>query len=64
MFGAITAGRFWVIPHQDFVDIAIERWHRIADQLDPEPPEQLPGMPPLSQLIDEVTAAMGGGGAN
>ena len=60
VFDAITAARFWVIPHQDFVDIATERWHRIADRLDPEPPEQLPGMPPLSQLIDEVTAAMGG----
>ena len=61
VFDAITAARFWVIPHQDFVDIATERWHRIADRLDPEPPEQLPGMPPLSQLIDEVTAVMGGG---
>ena len=57
---AVTPDRFWVIPHQDFFDVAIERWHRIADRIDPEPPEQMPGMPPLSQLIEELTAAMGG----
>jgi NAD(P)-dependent dehydrogenase (short-subunit alcohol dehydrogenase family) len=61
---AITADRFWVIPHQEFLDMAIERWHRIADRLDPEPPEQVPGMPPFSELIAEVTAAMGGGAQN
>ncbi len=57
---AVAADRFWVIPHQDFFDLVIERWHRIADRLDPEPPEQMPGMPPLSQLVAELTAAMGG----
>jgi NAD(P)-dependent dehydrogenase (short-subunit alcohol dehydrogenase family) len=56
---AITADRFWVIPHQDFLDLAVERWHRIADRLDPETPEQIPGMPPFSQLVEELTAAMG-----
>jgi NAD(P)-dependent dehydrogenase (short-subunit alcohol dehydrogenase family) len=56
---AITADRFWVIPHQDFLDIAVDRWHRIAERVDPEPPEQIPGMPPFSQLIEELTAAMG-----
>ena len=56
---AITANRFWVIPHQEFLELAIERWHRIADRLDPEPPEHIPGLPPLSELIAEVTAAMG-----
>ena len=23
---AVTTGRFWVIPHQDFLDLCIERW--------------------------------------
>jgi hypothetical protein len=59
VFDAISADRFWVIPHQDFLDIAVDRWHRIAERVDPEPPEQIPGMPPFSQLIEELTAAMG-----
>jgi len=55
---AVTAGRFWVIPHQEFFDLVIERWHRIAERLDPEPPEQLPGMPPRSQIVAELMAAL------
>jgi NAD(P)-dependent dehydrogenase (short-subunit alcohol dehydrogenase family) len=55
---AVSAGRFWVLPHQDFLDLAIERWHRIADRLDPDPPEDVPGLPPRSQIVSEVLAAM------
>ena len=29
---AVTAGRFWVIPHQDFLDLCIERWATIAER--------------------------------
>jgi NAD(P)-dependent dehydrogenase (short-subunit alcohol dehydrogenase family) len=56
---AVTAGRFWVIPHQDFLDLCIERWATIADRLDPVPAEDMPGMPPRSQIIAEVAAALG-----
>ena len=56
---AITAGRFWVIPHQEFLDICIERWASIAERADPVPPEDVPGMPPRSQLLAEVAAALG-----
>jgi NAD(P)-dependent dehydrogenase (short-subunit alcohol dehydrogenase family) len=56
---AIVADRFWVIPHQDFLDICIERWATIAERADPSPPEEMPGMPPRSQIIAEVTAALG-----
>ena len=34
---AIAADRFWVIPHQDFLDIAVARWETIAERADPEP---------------------------
>ena len=54
-----TADRFWVIPHQDFLDIAIARWETIGEQVDPEPAEHVPGMPPRSQMIAEVMAALG-----
>lgn len=55
---AITTGRYWVLPSPDFLDLAIERFHRIAEQADPEPPEHIPGMPPRSQIVAEVMAAM------
>ena len=56
---AMTADRFWVIPHQDFLDICIERWATIAERADPQPPEDVPGMPPRSQILAEVAAALG-----
>jgi len=56
---AVTTGRFWVIPHQDFLDICIERWALIAERTDPVPPEDVPGMPPRSQILAEVAAALG-----
>jgi NAD(P)-dependent dehydrogenase (short-subunit alcohol dehydrogenase family) len=56
---AIRADRFWIFPHPDWVDIAMERFHRIGEGLDPEPPEHFPGMPPRSQMIAEVMAALG-----
>ena len=56
---AIAADRFWVIPHQDFLDLAVARWETIAERVDPEPPEQMPGMPPRSQIVAEVMAVMG-----
>jgi len=56
---AVLADRFWVIPHQDFLDICIERWATIAERADPQPPEDVPGMPPRSQILAEVAAALG-----
>jgi NAD(P)-dependent dehydrogenase (short-subunit alcohol dehydrogenase family) len=57
---AVTAGRFWVIPDDRFLDLAVRRWHMIADRLDPDPPDEAPGMPPRSQIMAEVMAAMSG----
>lgn len=56
---AVIADRFWVIPHQDFFDLCIERWATIAEHADPVPPEELPGLPPRSQILAEVAAALG-----
>jgi len=49
---------FWVFPHDDFLEMVVHRWERIAEKLDPQPPEQTPGMPPRSQIMAEVMAAM------
>ena len=55
---AVRNDRYWVIPHGDWMEIALERWHRVAERQNPEPPEEFPGMPPRSEMIAEVMAAM------
>lgn len=55
---AVSEGRFWVFPHADFLELAMERFHRIGEGLNPSPPEEFPGLPPRSQLQAEVLAAM------
>lgn len=56
---AVTAGRFWVIPQQEFFDLVIERWHRIMERADPTEPEETPGMPPRSKMVAEILTALG-----
>ena len=56
---AIAADRFWIIPHQEFLDLVVQRWETIAARADPVPPEHMPGMPPRSQILAELTAALG-----
>ena len=55
---AVKSGRYWVFPHADFLEIAVERFHTVGEQLDPSSPEEFPGMPPRSQMMAEVMAAM------
>jgi NAD(P)-dependent dehydrogenase (short-subunit alcohol dehydrogenase family) len=56
---AVSADRFWVIPHQEFLDVVAQRWETILERADPTPAEHVPGMPARSQIIAEVTAALG-----
>jgi NAD(P)-dependent dehydrogenase (short-subunit alcohol dehydrogenase family) len=55
---AVRVNRFWVFPHPEFVDLAVRRFHTIADGLDPSMPEQVPGMPPTEQIMAETIAAL------
>ena len=55
---AVGNDRFWVFPHEDFLDIAMERFHTVGEGLNPEPPEEFPGMPPRSEMMAEIMAAM------
>ena len=32
---AVQAERFWVLPHPEFVEIAVQRWHDIAEGVNP-----------------------------
>lgn len=56
---AIRDDRYWIFPHPDWVEIAMERFHRIGEGVNPAQPENFPGMPPRSQMIAEIMDAMG-----
>ena len=54
---AVEADRFWVLPHDDFTSLAVERWERIAQRLDPEPAAAVPGLPSRDELMAELLAS-------
>lgn len=56
---AIRDDRYWILPHDEWVEIAMERFHRIGDGDDPVMPEHFPGLPPRSQMMAEIMTAMG-----
>jgi hypothetical protein len=55
---AIVSGRFWVLPHPEFIELAVRRWHRIAKGLDPDTAVDVPGFPPAKQVATEIQAAL------
>lgn len=55
----VEEDRFWVFPQRDFLDLAVRRWETIAEGLNPQEPDELPGMPPRQQILDEINAALG-----
>jgi NAD(P)-dependent dehydrogenase (short-subunit alcohol dehydrogenase family) len=55
---AVGNDRFWVFPHPDFLELAMERFHTIGEGLNPAPSEEIPGLPPRSEMMAEVMAAM------
>ncbi len=55
---AIREGRYWIFPHPEWVEVAMERFHRIGEGAEPLQPEEFPGMPPRSQILAEVMAAL------
>ncbi len=56
---AIRADRFWVFPNLDFLELAIARFHDIADGINPTPPEQVPGLPPRTEMMAAMEAMLG-----
>jgi len=55
---AVGQNRFWVFPHPDFVELAVRRWHGIAEGRDPELMVDTPGLPPAAQIMAEVAALL------
>lgn len=59
---AVRENRYWVFPNPEFLENVVERFHSIAEQLDPSPATKpVPGMPPRDQIMAEVIAALTGG---
>jgi hypothetical protein len=55
---AVGEDRFWVLPHADWMPMAFDRWDRIREGLNPEPLEEIPGMPSRTQMIEEAMTAL------
>jgi NAD(P)-dependent dehydrogenase (short-subunit alcohol dehydrogenase family) len=61
VISAVRENRYWVFPNPEFLENVVERFHRIAEGLDPAPSsEPMPGMPSRDQIIGEVIAALTG----
>ena len=55
---AVQADRFWVLPHPDFVEIAVQRWHDIAEGVNPRIDVEVPGLPSTAQIAEEILASL------
>jgi NAD(P)-dependent dehydrogenase (short-subunit alcohol dehydrogenase family) len=57
---AITADRFWVFTDSRFTQIALDRWQRIAQGLNPRIDLEVPGFPSGKQLMEEIGQLLAG----
>lgn len=55
---AVTANRYWVLSHPDFVEVAAQRWHSIVEGRNPDLQVDVPGLPPGEQIAAEVAALL------
>ncbi len=55
---AVSNDRFWIFTEQEFLEIAVRRWHQIAEGEDPELEVDMPGMPPASQVLADVRSIL------
>jgi NAD(P)-dependent dehydrogenase (short-subunit alcohol dehydrogenase family) len=55
---AVAADRFWVLPHDDFLELAIRRWHLVSEKLDPQAHNEIPGLPSRDAMLAEALEAM------
>lgn len=60
---AVAADRFWVLTDPDFTAVALRRWQGIADGANPQLNVDMPGLPPMTQVVAEVRQLLAGPGA-
>ncbi|MFA5885409.1 MAG: SDR family NAD(P)-dependent oxidoreductase [Acidimicrobiia bacterium] len=55
---AVTEDRFWILPSAEWLDLAADRWDAIRAGVNPSRPDQMPGLPPTTQLYAEIIEAV------
>lgn len=56
---AIAEDRFWVFPSPPiWLELVTDRWDGIRAGANPQRPVQMPGLPPTSQLFEEILTAV------
>jgi hypothetical protein len=55
---SVQAERFWVLPHPDFNELAVQRWHDIAEGVNPRRDMKVPGLPSMEEIAAEVAASL------
>lgn len=56
---AVEAERFWVFTGPEWLEVAVKRWHGVADGRNPDLDAEIPGMPPAEELMAQVMRALG-----
>ena len=56
---AIEDDRFWILPHPEFLEMAVRRWHTIAEGANPERFVDVPGLPPAAEIAAQIRALLG-----
>ncbi|HXZ64615.1 MAG TPA: SDR family NAD(P)-dependent oxidoreductase [Streptosporangiaceae bacterium] len=51
---AVVAEKFWVFTGQEWIDLVVQRWQGIAEGSDPQLGVQVPGLPPVAELAEEI----------
>jgi NAD(P)-dependent dehydrogenase (short-subunit alcohol dehydrogenase family) len=54
---SIEARKFWILPHPEWVELAVRRWQGIRGGKNPENVDA-PGLPPVSQMTGEIWARL------
>jgi len=57
---AITAGQFWVFTDPRFTQIALDRWQRVAQAINPRLDVDVPDFPSGKQLMEEIGQLLAG----
>ena len=57
---AIEHRRFWIFTAQHWLELAAARWDTIANGLDPQPADDIPGMPTRDEIQRLVLDALAG----
>jgi NAD(P)-dependent dehydrogenase (short-subunit alcohol dehydrogenase family) len=61
---AIAGDRFWVLTDPGFTAIALRRWQGIATGDNPVLDVEMPGLPPMTQMVSEIQQLLAGPGAS